>query len=179
MENDHRLNGEPIGYIGEEKETSVREKTTYNGFAKILNLIKVGVIQMIKPIESIFSFIVGIITDFKDFVCKIHFAFPYIILSAAIYWKIIPENILSFGWISSLSGISVVMMCIVIWVNESNFRYLHEQKWGVFWIIVMQTVLQVLTYTNGYLFGHVLGGVLTLCSYPFYAYFMMGCEDDK
>jgi hypothetical protein len=170
----HRLNGDPTGIlrvIATEKESPPKLKKQ--------NIIIRGIKNMAGPILKLVNNIATKVDSLIDMVTKIHFAAPYMLIIAALHYSLIPSSPDLLAWISFLSGVSIGLMCLVIWINAEKLDYLHKQKWGVFWVISAQTVLQIMTMTENANGGQILGGILTLASLPFYIYFNFKCEDQS
>lgn len=177
MENQtkHRLNGDPTAslrivpdQVGNEE--AIEKPKKQNKFIK-------GIKKMAKPIMSLINNVASKINSLIDMVSKIHFAAPYLIIIAALHYAIIPTTPMLLAWLSFLSGGSIALLCLVLWSNSSRLDYLYKQKWGVFWIISAQTLLQIMTINEDMYPGQIFGGLTTLASLPFYIYFNFKCED--
>lgn len=174
----HRLNGDPTGVfkgiqeIDNSSDIEVKEKPK-----KTHPLIK-GLKKMSNPVVGLINNVAGKINELIDMASKIHFSAPYLLIIAALYYKVLPTDPLVMAWLSFIAGGSVALMCVIVWFNESNLKYLYKQKWGVFWIICAQTIVQIMSFSNDPYFGHIVGGICTLISLPFYIYFNMKCEDE-
>jgi hypothetical protein len=171
----HRLNGESTGILkaiplGEGEKEAPNKK-------KKLNMLLRGIKKMASPVLTLINNIASKINSLVDMFSKIHFAAPYMLIIAALHYSLIIDTPLLLAWLAFLSGASIVLMCLVIWINAEKLDYLHKQKWGIFWIISAQTILQIMTITEGAMFGQVVGGLFTLASLPFYIYFNFMCED--
>lgn len=174
-ESKHRLNGDPTGIL-RVIPTDEPEKEALHKLKKEHILIR-GIKNMAGPVLNLVNNVASKINSLIDMVSKIHFASPYLLIIAALHYSFIPDSPMLLAWLAFFSGGSIGIMCLVIWINAEKLDYLHKQKWGIFWIISAQTVLQIMTITEQATAGQIIGGLLTLASLPFYIYFNFKCED--
>lgn len=174
----HQLNGDPTAFFKnlESKESSREE---INPPKKTSKLIK-GLKKIMNPVASLIYNIANKISSAIDMVSKVHYAAPYLLIIAALYYRVLPMNASLFGWLSLLSGASAIILCYILWHNSSELKHLDKQKWGVFWVLTSQSVVQLLCLSSSSSLGftYFVGGLLTLITLPFFIYFKFKCEDD-